>query len=263
VGLPKLRRRLVAIPRAVYDYYTHGDAEGVRLLADPLTTVVPLPLDGLWAEVPALARMERNHSLSENRIYLSNPFDPGAYDAIESAMQRFATAKYISLSRLCDYLGASSLEAKELREVDGSTERTWRIDGSFSAVEPGGEKNKRLGGRVAEEISARWEYELGRPDIQAAKDFLDTNGLDADPMIRGMTEQRIQRGKIRRQEWVVNLTSEASEEIRLAGDLAVLLPVGPLKASLARTRKENEKRRLEVTVAVEFWPLSADRQRSE
>jgi hypothetical protein len=249
--LPELRRRLLALRQDVYDSYTYG--EGAKVLADPFTTVVPLPLHGEWARSKDLKALERSGALKPDAAFVHNPFSD-SWAAIEDAMAEFAVAKYNAVARLCGLLGAKHVGIEELREIEGASQVTWHAKGSALAASGDGTHRTGLGSKISQRIRATWEYDKTTMDIDAARQYLAASGLDGNPMISEMVNNRSERGNLTRQSWTVDLTTEASREIDFALELSTLLPHGPLQGSLDRQKKNDRRQRLEVTIDVSFWP---------
>lgn len=250
MGLPELRRRMIALRQDIYDRFTYDD-EGSKLLGDPSTTVVPIPVPAEWRGRKELSRLRH---AGENKVFVRNPFDDDTYVVIEEALANFALAKYNALAELCGMLGAKTLTARELQESDGATSYTRALGGATAPVAAKGHYGTELGERVSQSIKASWKYRDNEMDIEGAERVLAEKGLDSDPMIRGMVSLRAQ-GRLAQQTWTVDLTNEGSREVEFAAELRALIPGGvlsQLSGELDFQRKYSSKNRLEVKIDVEF-----------
>lgn len=260
--MPELRRRLITLREDIYDWLSF-DSKGHRLLANPSTTVVPLPVPADWKRHPALQNLERP---GENKVFLVNPFADNTYEVIDEVMSQFALAKYKAIADICAAIGAKTLTATELRESDGKTTYTRKLGGNTKPVGAKGEYATELGSKVGQQLRATWNFQDHKMDAEEARQLLATRGLDGDPLVTGMVELRA-ADKLTGQSWTISLTNEASRDVAFAANLRTLLPPSPftelteLSGELELHRNQTAKNRLEVTIEVDFYPLRLVRSR--
>lgn len=249
--LPEMRQRLITLPRDVYDRSTY-DNKSSKVLADPATTVVPVPMPQEWRGEKRFNRIKQS---SGNEVFVLSSFDD-TYVLIDEAMSHFALAKYNALAQLCGLLGAKSLTARELHEIDDTSSHSWALGGATLPATAKTQRDKTLGSKVSQSMKVHWDFSDKEADLEAAQSFLAETGLDGDPMIAGMVALRIQ-GRLTGHNWTVDLTNEGTKKVAFAAELGALIPssvklLDKLKLSLDRQNDEGSKKRLEVEVDLVF-----------
>jgi hypothetical protein len=223
--IPELGPRLVVLDR---DDYVQARRTNPELLADPLTTVVPVPLQPPWTGLEPLRLLDR--VLRPGAIFVRNPFDQDRYIEAGDAYEGIAMAKFNEFAYICQLLGARSLDVEELREFSEAGEQTGRVDlkaGPAGGGVRGGSKHLK---KVAQTIVASWVWETGEPDQERAEQVAEQSGLRTDPMINGLLRQRGHvANRLTRHDLLLDISSEAQNEISLALGLEPYLGTGFIK----------------------------------
>jgi hypothetical protein len=123
VSIPeKLESRLMVVSRE--DYIRVRDDHPARVQGSHVT-IVPIPLLGKWLEFSEL----RNSELLSGQAYIVDQGNPSRYVPAQKAVRQAALTKSDLLLKVCQALGATSLEATE-----SSTEsRTDTVKNRFTA----------------------------------------------------------------------------------------------------------------------------------
>ncbi|MDI2125777.1 hypothetical protein [Yinghuangia seranimata] len=216
---PQLNQRLVVLTR---DAYNQARITSPRLLADPLTTVVPFPLRPPWTGLDGLAPIGAD--LRPGAIFVRNRFDGDRYVETGGAYEAISLAKFREFARICQLLGARSLEVEELREYAATGQRVavaYLRAGIADVSGAGGSANFQ---RIAQRFHSVWEYQTGVRDQEQAEQVAARSGLRADPMIGGLLDgRRYTANPLTRHEVLLDISSEAQKEITFALGLETLL----------------------------------------
>ena len=111
VQAPDTWQRIVVLSR---DDYNRARVTSPRLLADPLTRVVALPLRPPDSEDPAL--LTAADQLRPSVVLLRNAWGGSGYVDAVAAYEVISLAKFNVFANVCQMLGATRLEVKEIHE---------------------------------------------------------------------------------------------------------------------------------------------------
>lgn len=216
---PELNQRLVILGR---DEYNQARSTNPELLADPLTTVIPFPLRPPWTELEPLRLL--SHDLKPGAIFVRNRFDRDQYIEMGGAYETIALSKFNEFARICQLLGARSLEVEELREISEAGVQTGLVNlkaGPVGGNAGGGSMQFK---RVAQAVVASWTWETGEPDQEQAELVAAQSGLRSDSMISGLLQQRGHlANRLTMHDLLLDISSEAQNEISFMLGLEPLL----------------------------------------
>jgi hypothetical protein len=245
---PELNQRLVVLDR---DDYIEARRTKPDLLADQLTTVIPVPLQPPWTELEPLRLLDRD--LKPGAIFVRNRFDQDRYVEAGGAYETIALSKFNEFARICQLLGAHSLEVEELREFSEAGEQTGRIDLKAGPVGGGASGGSKQFKRVAQTVVASWTWETGEPDQEQAEQVAEQSGLRSDAMISGLLQQRGHlTNRLTRHDLLLDISSEAQNEISLALELEPYLSTGFIRTKFTgkfdQLRGQSQTLQLKVSV---------------
>lgn len=243
---PQLRRRLVVISR---DQYTDARASNPDLLADPFTTVVPVPLRPPLSDLPALNRLADR--LQPGMLLIRNRWDGGEYVDAVTAYEQISLAKFNRFAVVCQLLGARELEVQEVREVTEKGEVTGSVDLRTGAMEVNGTGRGAWLNRMAQSVQARWSWQTGESDVDAAEATAREGDLIADPVVSSLIRQRRSSvNALGSHVLELDISSEAHRELEFAATVrSVLKQFGPsFAATLNRISDTSQSLRLKVSV---------------
>src|SRR5262249_14187168 len=146
---PELRRRLLVIRR---DDYNRARSANPDLLADPYTTVVPVPLRFPWTDVPELVAIE--DALQPGALFVRNRWADGQWVEATVAHERISVAKFNQFAAVCQQLGAHRLTVREVREVTETGKVTGSLDLRAKAINGHGQVSTDRLDRLAQSVQA-------------------------------------------------------------------------------------------------------------
>jgi hypothetical protein len=243
---PDIRPHVVVLSR---DDYNRARIDSPELLVDPLTRVVAVPLRSPDNEDPALLAV-----ISELRpatVLIRNTWAGGAYIGAAAAYETISLAKFNLFANVCQILGATRLEVKELREVSHSGIITGKVAFKASAADGNGSLSSESSKRLAQSIQGLWVWQSGKGNAAQADAYVRAEHIAGDPVIAGLIQQRRYASNALKQHVLkLNITSEAQRAIQAALEVnSVLGRFGPaFKSTFDSLRKHNEQLVLDVNV---------------
>jgi hypothetical protein len=247
--------RVIVLDR---DTYNRARSRAPELLTDPFTLVVPVPLRAPWDADPKLRAiaelMQPGALLLRNRLA-----GPGYLDSAV-AYERLSVANFNLVAEICQLLGASRLEVKEIRELTDSGKVTASVRFQGGATTGGsGSLGSEWLNRLAQSIQGRWVWGSGgQADIAAAEAHAGKYGLDGDPVVSGLIRQRgYAANALAEHVLELDISSEAQRQVQAALKVESLLKkLGPsFDGTFDHLRKQSHQLRLRVQVT--FGPVTA------
>lgn len=245
---PELRRRLLIVTR---DEYNRARSSDPDLLADPFTTVVPVPLRAPWTDIPTLVAME--DALTPGMVLMRSRWLAGGYLDISDAPIQLSIARFNAFASVCQLLGARRFAAQELREVSEDGATTGSLNIRTRILDADGKFTQQRLRRLEHSLRTSWSWETGESDSAAAQRTAVEFGLTTEAMIVGLIQQRhAVVNPLNRYEIEFDVNSEARKELAFALKLESLL--GKLGPGLSGTfeRIRSDMRQLHVVVEIGF-----------
>jgi hypothetical protein len=190
-----------------------------QTLLDDEAYVLELPVSTHREGPTALQNLIEAGLARPGAILVQSPYDTDTYEYLEHAARRFALAKHMYFSRLCQDLGAKEVIVEQ-------SDLSIRREGTSSGI-----KAKRLGEsaqaaletdelrKFRAEIHLRDEFTGGSPDLESAERMLRRTGLWADPNLRALLDMRRGSNPLTARTLVLNLSSEAKNSLKIVGRL--------------------------------------------
>jgi hypothetical protein len=243
---PLARRRILVLNERDFDLTTYREPE---LHNEPGTWVVNFS-EAIRPENQgrALKRLTTRRLLRPDAFLLLSPYED-AYEEAEAAEEKFALRKFELFATLCSLLGATRVQASRQDDAGSRGEREASIAAKRLAR---GEATIRetVEERLKDHLSVTTRLEGSQPEVAKAREFLKRHGLEHDNTMRGLVELFAHsENKVRSQELVLNVTSEASREVAAAAKLSV--PAGLSVSGKVRSLHSDTQGVL-IRLSVEF-----------
>lgn len=241
------RRRVLVLREEEYDKATY---EAPDLLADPETWVINYDAAARAAAPgPALERLIRSRLLRPDQVLLLSPYDD-AYVPAQDAEEQFSLRKFEIFTTLCYLLGAIEVVATRVDLGESTRHQGANLGGGRAGVKLETEATRELREKVEQRLKLSASFETGQPNTEAAADLLARHGLLEDSTMHGLLELfEIDGSRVKTKELVLNVTSEASREVKAVASLKIpaALAISASFRDLAREVQE-----LLVTLQVTF-----------
>lgn len=243
---PDTWQRIVVLSR---DDYNRARDTSPRLLADPLTRVVALPLRPPDSEDPVL--LTAADQLRPSVVLLRNAWGGSGYVDAAAAYELISLAKFNLFANVCQMLGATRLEVEEIHEESSRGRVKGRAAFRGHSVRGNGSLKSTSARQVAQAIQGLWVWQSGSPDAESAAAYAAAQRISSDPVIAGLIQQRRFTGNaLTEHRLKLNITSEAQRAVQTALEVkSVLGPLGPaFKGTFESLQKHKEQLVLQVLV---------------
>lgn len=201
---------------------------------------------------PLTQTLERRSQLIPGEVLVASPYRDGDYASLIEAKNRFALEKWLAVSTLCGYLGASSLEVKTIEDIESNKSISISGGGSIKGVGAKFTGESKDLQRFAAEMHLADTYSGGVSDLTRAEEFLRASGLEADAEFRSLIDSRRHEGNLLAHRTLkVDLSQEAQRSMDLTLSINPPLIEG-IQNSFKRARED--KTRLRLTLDISFVP---------
>lgn len=249
----KIPPRIIVMRR---DDYNDARIERPELFSDPFTRVAPYPpreSDALNVPVQEISKV-----LQPNSLLLWSELGGNKYVTAATVHEEMAVEKFLAFANVCQRLGATLLEVKELRQISdsGTVVGSAKFD-QPSALQVHGEFSGESVRKLAQSIKGRWVWNPGSggsagvADVRAARESATQRGIINDTVTRELIEQvEFSANPLDRQELQLNISSEAHRAVKAAIDVStVFKDLGPgIEASFDALRKHDYEVVLELVI---------------
>ncbi|MGW2788044.1 hypothetical protein ACWC3X_43985, partial [Streptomyces populi] len=204
-------------------------------------------------ESEPLQALERD--LKPGAIFVRNRFDQDHYIEAGGAYEAIALAKFNEFAYICQLLGARSLDVEELREFSETGEQTGQANLKAGPAGIGLSNGSKQFRRMAQTIVAGWTWETGEADQEQAQRVAELSGLRSDAMVNGLLRQRGHTAnRLTRHDVLLDISSEAQNELALALELQPLLAAGFVKSNFQAkfNQLKGQSQALQLKVSVLF-----------
>jgi hypothetical protein len=243
---PDTWQRIVVLSR---DDYNRARMVSPQLLADPLTRVVALPLRPPDSEDAALVAL--GNELRPSAVLLRNTWGGDRYIDAAAAYEIISLAKFNTFANVCQMLGATRLEVKEIHEENDRGKIRGRSTFRGNAATGSSTLKSASSRRVAQTIRGSWVWQSGSADVERAAAYATAEHLSGDPVITGLIQQRrFADNALTEHELKLNISSEAQRAVQATLEVkSVLGPLGPaFKSTFESLQKHSEQLILRVRV---------------
>jgi hypothetical protein len=186
--------------------------------------------------------------LRREAVLVADPFQGGEYAPVEEANRLFGLAKWSAVSRLLAYLGAKSVSITE-EEKDKTGVRTeLTVEGGRGPVAAKGGIELASQDKSVGQLRLNDSFVGGALDLDKARRFLVSAGLDGDPCLRDLVEMVANPGNAphtRSLQLDLNRESKRTVDAALSLNIPVFLS---LEATMDRAKETQESYRLEMEI---------------
>ncbi|MGY1653321.1 hypothetical protein [Geodermatophilus sp. SYSU D01119] len=245
--LPQERRRVV-VPLSADDYRSAlRDPDLLDTMDHPEAVV--LSLAEMDANDPVLARLRRSNKVRAGALLIQSPFDPDQYEPADSAVAEFAVTKFVRLSELCALLGAKSVSVEQVRTVTNSSGMHAKVQAKAAVHSGHVDVDSDLTRKINERLTLKDTFAGGSADVAAARALLARVGLEDDSTLVSLVDMRSGSNPLKRRQITLNLTQEAQQNLKLAGEYSGLRLV---KVSANFSKQAKEQVQVMLTATIEF-----------
>jgi len=244
-----LRRRILALTAGEHQRLTHG-RDGARVLNDPFTTVVTVPLDEEQRLHPQLRQLEDSGVLVPGAVLVQNVFSRDRYVPINNIWLQFGRAKYNAVQRVCQLLGAHYVDILDAKR--GLTGRFASAVARVSSLRADATVDFRED--MMDRLQLEVDFEGGAAHPDAAWDYMTEHGLHHDMDLLALLElRRDERNRPRTHVMRMELLSEAQTQFTFGLSLAEMIKaVSPM--SLNIIGGQTKLHHAQVKICVGFVP---------
>ena len=228
-----------------------NEVEGNKLLMNEEVYIMPSHSSD---PSPEAKNMIAQGLVTAGTVLIQDPFDKDIYHRAPEAINQIAQEKWLHFSTLCGYLGARKIEVKTIRVQDKNGDFEFNLEGDVIKLVKGQLNTQKTSHySFLESMFLDVEFEGGDPDIHAAHEFLQNNGLIQEIIMRNLLNQvKISNNKTTSFIFKLDLTNEAHQNFKILAGLGVTikklkLPIS-LEAKYTKTTYEKTKYTLRISV---------------
>ena len=242
------RRVIFVMDRAAIEWM-EADPSGREVMLREDAAVLYSGIDVDEAD-PVTQRLERQGLLVPGLVLVASPYRDGDYAPLEAANNRFSLEKWASVSTLCVYLGARTLSVQVVEDTKTQSKWTASAGGGVKGVEATATATGRSVDAFAGQMHWDDSYVGGVGNLELARDYLLTSGLEADPEIRSLVDARAHPGNLlARRTLVVDLSRESE---RALDTVLSINPPAILSFSAQFERARESKANYRLTLEIVF-----------
>lgn len=246
---PRAQRRVVL----ALDDATYASLSGTALAALEAShdlQVVSLHDVHTASDDPVASALVETGLLVPGAVLVQNPLSPDSYVDAADAEQVLALDKADALALLCQYLGAKSVELKQVVRVSGARSRKGEASGSAGPVKAKAQVVRDDDQLSQALLSVVSKFSGSGPDLEAAHRLVRERRLSSDSSIITLVAMVEHPGNRLNQRTVkISMSRELARSLDALAEMsgAKLLPVG-VSARYADVIKERREIEAEYTI---------------
>jgi hypothetical protein len=219
------RGRRIIVPLSAADRLRANDDRALRvLLSSQNVAVIALPVsEETLGDDPVLRALDRAEQLKRNAVLIQNPLSPDGYFDVQNAPEMLAREKYLLAVQLCQHLGATQVDMRQLERTTSSGSTVWNVAAAHGPAVARGAIETTDVSQLVRDLHISHRFAGGAPDGDAAKRLLSDAGLSQDQYLRRLVEMRIAPNPLLRQQIKVNTRTETERMRAWLGQALVLL----------------------------------------
>ncbi|NUP41405.1 MAG: hypothetical protein HOY76_31365 [Streptomyces sp.] len=220
---------------ALVDYFDNDEA-----------AVVTIP-GALGLDDPLIRQLSAQNRLQAGELLVQSPYNPSRYEFADSAVAEFAVAKFMLISRVCQFLGATSVTVDNV--VARTRDERILTESSGGTVVQSGSLGTEyaLGTSVRERLEVHDTFPGGPADVDGARKLLAQAGLTGDATLESVIDMRANGNRLTKREIKLSLTQEAHHNLHVAAKYSGLKMVR-LSSGFTRQVSENVDVVLQATI---------------
>lgn len=212
---PPSRRRAIMVLSPTAMQRIRSEPEGMILQRTEglrLTSIDHDPVDeGLCV---------RDGFFAAGHLYLLSPFDTRTYVDASGAHEAFALERQHHFLRLCQALGATSLEVVDVRSIATEAEQKVGVGVEKGVAVKGSVETKRAE-QLVRTLRTKHTFPGGAPDLVRAQELLDQTALSTDLEFTALLDLRRGRNPLRSHELDLTVTRSGRQQLKLAASVKV------------------------------------------
>lgn len=248
----RLPRSVVVVSDETYQKMKR-DPASVDLLSDPDSLVVPYSTMG-ESGTTAIVRelLEQADQLDIGTLLVRNPYEPDSYTLADEAVEVFTGTKYQVLAKVAGLLGATSVRFVEAKvDVDRSS-ISGSAKGAAKVVKADASVERDWEDRITRDITAEFNFEGGKPDLEAARVYLSEKRLRSDHDLSSLIELREGPNPLRKRVVTLNATRESDRSLKAALKLANSGPIKVADIGTGFRHSVEALRKVELVTEINF-----------
>lgn len=195
--------------------------EDKRFLYDDEAFVLEYPPPKDTQDLPqALTNIIDSDLARPGLILVQSPYDRDSYVELDKAVEAFAIDKLRHFSRLCQLLGAKSVEVEQVEVKKGGKSALYNVKANAGPLKAEGKVTMDYEESLSRKFSIRSVFFGKMPDVDAAELFLRSKNLYGDTVMRQLLEQCSDNtNRLLKQEVTISLSSETKSTLGIVGKL--------------------------------------------
>ena len=186
--------------------------------------------------------------LRPEAVLVADPLQGGDYAPLEEANRLFGLAKWSAVSRLLAYLGAKSVYIAEAEKDKNGVRTELTVKGGRGPVDAKGSIELASQDESVGQLRLNDSFVGGALDLDKARRFLVSTGLDGDPYLRDLVEMVAHTGNAP-QKRTLHLDLNRESKRTVDAVLSLNIPVFmSLEATMSRVKETQESYRLEMEI---------------
>ncbi|WP_166867143.1 hypothetical protein [Salinibacterium sp. ZJ70] len=256
---PLLPRSILVVEDVTYHEIARDPAT-VQLLEDVEAMVIPFAAEpelNTQAVLATRTLLREAGQLARGALLVRNPYQERAFEYADTAIESFASEKYLALANVARLLGATRVTYGEVRVE--ATDSTW-IAGAKAKVAIGkldNETRRRVEKKVERAIKGEHVFAGGAPDTDAALEYIRRRRLVTDQRLNLLVEMRSGHNLIHRFQMITNGLKESNTNFRAALELANAGPAKAIGAGGSFSHTASRLSSIEITIDIEFGEAAA------
>ncbi|QVX14500.1 hypothetical protein DB356_07155 [Pseudomonas congelans] len=187
--------------------------------------------------------------LRPGAVLLQSPYDRNAYVDLSQATDQFAIEKLRHFSRLCQYLGAWEVTVEQVEISRDCSSEVYKMSGKVPAANLDIKVENKASNSLARKFCINTSFRGGKPDTEAAENYLRGKQLWGDVVMRSLVEQCADEdNQILEQKVTISLSSESKRTLGVVAKLKLPVKGLGLTASYLASVQSSEEYLLTLTV---------------
>jgi hypothetical protein len=162
----------------------------------------------------------RDGFFAAGHLYLLSPFDTRTYVDASGAHEAFALERQHHFLRLCQALGATSLEVVDVRSIATEDEQKIGV-GVEKVVAVKGSVGSKQTEQLVRTLRTKHTFPGGPPDLAHAQELLDETALSGDLEFTALLDLRRGHNPLRSHEFDLTVTRSGRQQLKLAASVKV------------------------------------------
>lgn len=193
----------------------YDDDSGLRTNQNILVATLPLCEDN-----PIFRNIVSRQLAKNGTILVQSPYDLEQYEDLSEASCRFAVAKYMYFSLLCNLLGAKEVVVEHIQATSSHSKSTYQVQANTIAVGGGVTAHHEQIESLGSQLRLQDTFNGSQPQVEAAEALLEDYNLKNDATMWSLLEHRRRTSNpMVNRRLTLNLSTESKRVFGIAGNL--------------------------------------------